>query len=153
MWDEQAAEIRLSHVIIGIIFTSLALLAIYVLWKWCCDENTSESSKRKGPIQMTAVYAHEIEPGIVVLQSEDGELFRILKEYDSLKNGPYGSFNTDQPRRLGSNASGCSVSASSPYVPAYLKVQSQTQPSAPPAGLPLDTAVLDRSPPPYGVTY
>ncbi|KAK3598013.1 hypothetical protein CHS0354_042368 [Potamilus streckersoni] len=153
MWDEQAAEIRLSHVIIVIFVTSLVFLSIYILWKWCFDENTSESSKRKGELQMTAVYAHEIEPGIVVLQSEDGELFRILKEYDYLKNGPYGSFNTNQPRQMASNASVRSVSASSPYVPAYLTVHSQTQPSAPPAGLPLDTAGSGRSPPPYGVTY
>ena len=41
---------------------------------------------------MQAVYAHELEPGIVVLQSEDGEYFRILKEYDSNKRNAYGSF-------------------------------------------------------------
>ena len=40
---------------------------------------------------MQAVYAHEIEPGIVVLQSEDGEYFKILKEYDSTKRNAYGS--------------------------------------------------------------
>lgn len=46
---------------------------------------------------MKPVYAHEIEPGIVVLQSESGDYFKILKEYDMKAGNLYGSLSCTKP--------------------------------------------------------
>lgn len=46
---------------------------------------------------MKPVYAHEIEPGIVVLQSENGDYFKILKEYDMKTGNMYGSLSCTRP--------------------------------------------------------
>ncbi|WAR02905.1 hypothetical protein MAR_009466 [Mya arenaria] len=46
---------------------------------------------------MKPVYAHEIEPGIVVLQNENGDYFKILKEYDMKGGNQYGSLSCTKP--------------------------------------------------------
>ena len=84
-------QYKLSNLLFGLLLIGLIFLGLYILWRWCSDNEEKEAGKKNEKLNMQAVYAHEIEPGIVVLQSEDGEYFRILKEYDSAKRNGYGS--------------------------------------------------------------
>ncbi|KAH3875489.1 hypothetical protein DPMN_038756 [Dreissena polymorpha] len=64
----------------------------------CVDRSKAESQNANKSVTsdrmfMRPVYAHEIEPGIVVLQSENGDYFKILKEYDMKQGNQYGSLS------------------------------------------------------------
>ena len=96
-------QYKLSNVLFSIFIIVLCSLGLYILWRWCKHKEKEEfTKKRKAGIEEPesetdtsdpeAVYAHEIEPGIIVLQSEDGEYFKIVKECDSNKAKAYGSF-------------------------------------------------------------
>ncbi|KAL8603039.1 hypothetical protein ACOMHN_051916 [Nucella lapillus] len=68
------------------------------------------------------LYAMEIEPGTVVLQSPYGDMFRVLREYDSVTQN-------------GTSTSGLPPGTSFPvhYIPAYTRAHVQNpQASAPP---------------------
>ncbi|CAL1540309.1 unnamed protein product [Lymnaea stagnalis] len=67
------------------------------------------------------LYALELEPGIVVLQSEDGEFFRILREYDCADRTGNGSKVPEHPNSTPDNR----------YIPSYTTAYYQTRPSAP----------------------
>ncbi|RUS91870.1 hypothetical protein EGW08_000441, partial [Elysia chlorotica] len=77
--------------------------------------------EKKVGTPIATLYAMEIEPGTVVLQSEDGEFFRILREYDKVERTGYGSVCREMP----------SCSADNQYVPPYTRAHYQTKPSAP----------------------
>ncbi|GFS20774.1 hypothetical protein ElyMa_006907300 [Elysia marginata] len=137
---------QLANLLLAFLVTSVFVFLLYWLWTWPCSEQGKGFGSDKprkydslqlspGPapagIPVATLYAMEIEPGTVVLQSEDGEFFRILREFDKVERpGGYGSM-TREP--TGS-------SMANQYVPSYTRAHYQTRPalsnatpSAPPA--------------------
>lgn len=93
---------KLSNLLFGILLFGFCMLALYALCKWC-NENSNEtqtSKKENERLVMKPVYAHEIEPGIVILQNEEGDYFKILKEYDSKSDNLYGSVSCTRPEMI-----------------------------------------------------
>lgn len=88
---------ELSTALFWLVLLTFSVVTIYVLWRWCQEERNKSSTKENEKMVMKPVYAHEIEPGIVILQSEDGEYFKILKEYNPKTDQTYGSLFTGQP--------------------------------------------------------
>ena len=84
------AQYTLSNLLFAVLVVGLVFLGLYILWRWCSDEQPDQNTK-KDKCLMQSVYAHEIEPGLFVLQSEGGEYFKILREYDGSKRNAYGS--------------------------------------------------------------
>ncbi|KAK7476172.1 hypothetical protein BaRGS_00032596 [Batillaria attramentaria] len=137
----------LGHLILIFIIVGCLVFAIYWFWIWPCDGDTEHRARvtsragNEGRVislgehenpggrgvsgEGVVLYAMELEPGLVVLQDQDGELFRILQECDSVKH-------------QGSTTSGLPPGTSFPvhYIPSYTRAHVQTRPSAP--QLPLD---------------
>jgi hypothetical protein len=93
---------KMSNLLFGILLFGFCILVLYALCKWC-NENSSESQSNKKEnerLMMKPVYAHEIEPGIVILQNEEGDYFKILKEYDSKSDNLYGSVACTRPEMM-----------------------------------------------------
>ncbi|KAL4224800.1 hypothetical protein ACF0H5_015496 [Mactra antiquata] len=88
---------ELSTALLWIVFLTFSVVIIYVLWKWCQEERNKSNTNENERMIMKPVYAHEIEPGIVILQSEEGEYFKILKEYNPRLDKTYGSVFTEGP--------------------------------------------------------
>lgn len=105
---------------------ALCLILFYLFWKACCSDKKKDDYQenfREQVRQQTvtpALFAQEIEPGIVVLQNQDGDIFRVLYEYDAIKNNQPGNNPTPGQR------------STLHYIPQYTRVHYQTQPSAPP---------------------
>ncbi|GFO38811.1 hypothetical protein PoB_006531600 [Plakobranchus ocellatus] len=125
---------QLANLLLAFIVAAVFIFILYWLWTCPCrDENLgnkADNSRKYNTIltgtPVATLYAMEIEPGTVVLQSEDGEFFRILREYDTLGRTGYGSVAPEMP----------SCSADNQYVPSYTRAHYQTKPSAP--SLPLE---------------
>ena len=123
-WEDHNSQ----NMVIAFIGLIMFVLLIVYIWKCCkCDEEDKPSTDYALPLQqrqqipIVPCYAHELEPGLVVLQSQDGEYFRILQEYDSTKlpKPPMGATgSTSQPLQ---------------YIPQFTRAHFQThmQPSAP----------------------
>ena len=142
-WEDHNSQ----NMIIAFIGLIMFVLLIVYVWKCCkCDEEDRPSTGYPPPTQqrqqipIVPCYAHELEPGLVVLQSQDGEYFRILQEYDSTKlpKPPMGATgSTSQPLQ---------------YIPQFTRAHFQThmQPSAPVSE---QTQLIDlgtpERPPPY----
>ncbi|XP_070183640.1 uncharacterized protein [Littorina saxatilis] len=134
----------LGHLIVIFILLGCAIFVIYWLWVYPCGmgdtqeegvtsrqngrcgrvisrPETTSSSPGHGKGEDVILYALELEPGTIILQSPNGDLFRILQECDSVAN-------------RGSPTSGLPPGASVPvhYIPAYTRAHVQTYPSAPP---------------------
>ena len=92
-------QYKLSNLLFGLLLIGLIFLGLYILWKWCSEEDQDKKTK-KDKFNMQPVYAHEIEPGLIVLQSEDGEYFKILREYDTSKRNAYGSLTPQSQQSL-----------------------------------------------------
>jgi hypothetical protein len=124
------AGFQLSHLLVAFMIVATFFFVLYWLWNWPCgnesngndDEETCRSSGPRTSLPtLTPVYATEIEPGIVILQSEDGEFFRILREYDAADKTGHGSTSPE----LSSSESG------NRYMLSYTRAHYQTRPSAP----------------------
>lgn len=86
------------NLLVGILLATLSAVLFYYLWRWCNGADEKKKANNSRRLTMKPVYAQEIEPGIVVLQSEDGEYFKILKEYDMTQTGNrYGSLAITRP--------------------------------------------------------
>ena len=134
-------QLKLSNLLFGLLLIGLIFLGLYILWRWCSDEDKDKDSKsKKDKLNMQAVYAHEIEPGLVVLQSEDGEYFRILREYDSSKRNTYGALTEQETSQIRINDSGS-------YLAPALNV-ARVQVHAPQATAPPLMALSENSSPP-----
>lgn len=60
------------------------ILVLYLITKMCsCDDDNDQTSKGLQHFPGNPVFAHELTPGTIVLQSANGEYFRILQEYSS----------------------------------------------------------------------
>ncbi|CAC5394955.1 unnamed protein product [Mytilus coruscus] len=118
-WEDYNNQ-NMLVVFIGLVM--IIVLLVY-LWRCCkCDEDTPGTTitPARQQIPLVPCYAHEIEPGLVVLQSPDGEYFRILQEYDATKlpKQPTASNGLPQPLH---------------FVPQFTRAHYQThaQPTAP----------------------
>ncbi|XP_076439155.1 uncharacterized protein LOC143278028 [Babylonia areolata] len=124
---------ELSHLVVLFILLGLALFILYWLWEYpctaqgpgltspaCTSGRVISRPEAERPGEMV-LYATEIEPGTVVLQTPSGDLFRVLREYDAVTNS-------------GSPTSGLPPATSFPvhYIPAYTRAHVQNQASAPP---------------------
>lgn len=101
------------------------VLFLYLLIKLCLSDEEEEDTKQKKETKLypvTPVFAHELTPGTIVLQSPDGEYFRILHEYNSHHNGP--------PENHGGSTS-VTGSGDPGHVRRIEHAHSQTRPSAP----------------------
>ncbi|KAH3875488.1 hypothetical protein DPMN_038754 [Dreissena polymorpha] len=104
--SERESQFTLASVLFGLSFLGLILLGIYFLYKMCTDQSKSQNANQSvtsDRMFMKPVYAHEIEPGIVVLQSENGDYFKILKEYDMKQGNQYGSLSHSAPETTSHN--------------------------------------------------
>ncbi|XP_025081998.1 uncharacterized protein LOC112556835 [Pomacea canaliculata] len=127
----------LGHLILAFVIVGIFALIVYCLWAWPCGENCREQPLEGRVIPYPGrgtkvhdlglreqdaclMYAMELEPGTFILESSDGELFRVLHEYDSLAN-------------QGTPSRGFPAGAVVPvhYIPAYTRAHVQTRPSAP----------------------
>lgn len=74
--------------ILMIAFGAIVLvLVLYLITKVCaCDDDDEHTSKCPQPFPGNPIFAHELTPGTIVLQSANGEYFRILHEYSSTHN-------------------------------------------------------------------
>ncbi|CAG5117039.1 unnamed protein product [Candidula unifasciata] len=120
------AGFQLGHLLLAFIIISTFCLVLYYLWTWPCGKNAGvdgSQSRKSNTLLPTLkpLYALELEPGIVVLQSEDGEFFRILREYDSADKTGNGSTSLEHP----------SSDANNRYLLSYTRAHYQTRPSAP----------------------
>lgn len=97
LFAEQTVMIRLSNLLFGLLWIGFGLLVLYAICKWCGEDEKDKKPKDTDRLMMKPVYAHEIEPGIVILQNEEGDYFKILKEYDSNKDNMYGSVSCTKP--------------------------------------------------------
>ena len=96
-WREDYSSQNMIVVFIGMI---MVIVVIIYIWKCCkCDEDKpgAEVSPQQQQVPLVPCYAHELEPGLVVLQSPDGEYFRILQEYDATKHPRMPLPNSSQP--------------------------------------------------------
>ncbi|OWF45219.1 uncharacterized protein LOC110457316 [Mizuhopecten yessoensis] len=122
-WDNS-----LQNSFVAIIGLAMFLVLVAFLWK-CCDwvEEKPNPNIPKQSFPLTPVYAHELEPGLVVLQSQDGEFFRILQEYDANKtcNGRTNPAAACADPPIGETTI--------QYIPQYTRPFYQNQPTAPPA--------------------
>ncbi|KAK6184666.1 hypothetical protein SNE40_007095 [Patella caerulea] len=138
------AGIRMDHLIFIFCGLGLILFIIYLMWNSQCSVDKSESEETKEIVKPSPIFAYELEPGIVVMQSKDGEFFRILHEYDSSTRGTknYGSSSSSQYIQMDPSPVH--------YIPHYTRPVLQTQPSAP-----LSPDLMDigpsgsEQPPPY----
>ncbi|XP_062579592.1 uncharacterized protein LOC134241569 [Saccostrea cucullata] len=132
----------------GYLMTVVGILAFvllfYVLFKLCTsDEDEKSQQKPLSVYPLTPVFAHELTPGIIVLQSADGEYFRILHEYSSTND--VNQANQNKPM-MTSSSTGISRSG------VLENAQTQTRPSAPE---PVDDLLMNIhepvtiQPPPY----
>lgn len=135
-WDDFNSQ----NMIIAFIGLIMLVVIIAYVWKCCkCDDETpsSETPPQRQQIPLVPCYAHEIEPGLVVLQSPDGEYFRILQEYDA----------TQYPKPIRVIGG---TSQPLQYIPQFTRAHYQTQPSAPVSE---QTHLIDfganEHPPPY----
>ncbi|KAK3768480.1 hypothetical protein RRG08_060842 [Elysia crispata] len=127
---------QLANLLLAFIVSSTFIFVLYWLWTCPCKDHDKENElgnprkyttllpERVGT-PVATLYAMEIEPGTVVLQSEDGEFFRILREYDKVERTGYGSVSREM----------ANCSAANQYVPSYTRAHYQTKPSAPPSHL------------------
>ncbi|XP_067653972.1 uncharacterized protein [Haliotis asinina] len=135
----------LSHLIAAFIVTAVFAFVVYLLWDCSCKRKEDQERQRLSPgsqrIDTKTMYALELEPGIVLLQSQDGEFFRILHEYDAVKHAR--DYGTAPPG--GVALQGQTIH----YIPNYTRAHMQTQASAPQP--PEELMVWDgqTSPPPY----
>ncbi|XP_059147515.1 uncharacterized protein LOC131935164 [Physella acuta] len=126
--DITVAGFQFGHLILAFLISAIFLFILYWLWTCPCREEEEPKSHRTIlPAQaVKPLYALELEPGIVVLQSEDGEFFRILREYDSADRTGNGCKAPELP----------SCSSENRYIPSYTHAHYQTQPSGVPAYTP-----------------
>ncbi|BFZ03833.1 hypothetical protein BsWGS_06871 [Bradybaena similaris] len=126
------AGFQLGHLLVAFVIITTFCLVLYFLWTWPCgnqNSNTCSGGRRSSTSNtllptLTPLYALEIEPGIVVLQSEDGEFFRILREYDSADKTGHGSTSQEHP----------SCEADNRYLLSYTRGHYQTRATAPHLG-------------------
>ncbi|XP_045183838.2 uncharacterized protein LOC123542198 [Mercenaria mercenaria] len=97
---DQQVMFKMSNLLFGLLLIGFCLLAFYALCKWCSENSNETKPKETEKLMMKPVYAHEIEPGIVILQNEEGDYFKILKEYDSNKDNLYGSVSCTRPEMM-----------------------------------------------------
>ncbi|XP_064596509.1 uncharacterized protein LOC135463117 [Liolophura sinensis] len=140
LYEVEELRVRLGNLLLMTAVIITGLFMLFILWKLCfADEGETPGKQPRGTPQ--AVYAHEIEPGFVVLQSQDGQFFRILQEYSEAKwnrpsgrHGPVtGSENNAPLTRTDSSSTwrGVSEAEATVYAPHYTSAHYQTQPSAP----------------------
>jgi hypothetical protein len=99
------------------------VLLVYLLFKLCIsDDEDDVKQKETRYYPVTPVFAHELTPGTIVLQSPDGEYFRILHEYNSHHNSA--------PENRGGSTS-VTESGDSGHVRKIEHAHTQTRPSAP----------------------
>ncbi|XP_061170970.1 uncharacterized protein LOC133180472 [Saccostrea echinata] len=120
------------------------VLLFYILFKLCTsDEDEKSQQKQPNVYPLTPVFAHELTPGIIVLQSADGEYFRILHEYSS-------KHDVNRINQNGNVMTSSSTGTSHSRV--LENAQTQTRPSAP---VPVDDLLMNIhepvtiQPPPY----
>lgn len=143
--DYRINGFSLPHLLIIGIILGFAIFIFYWLWTYPCSSEEPRSVvaplhsgyERVVPLQEVApsyccqrekqgqgvcvLYAMEIEPGTIVLQSQNGELFRVLQELDSVAIS-------------GSPTAGLPPGSVVPvhYLPSCTRPHMQTRPSAPP---------------------
>ncbi|KAH9502570.1 hypothetical protein Btru_069031 [Bulinus truncatus] len=126
--DFKVGAFDFDNLLLAFIISVSFMFVLYWLWTWPCS--ATEEVQRKPAVHCRTVLplqtlkpliAFELEPGIVVLQSEDGEFFRILREYDTADRTGNGSKAPELPNCTPENR----------YIPSYTKGYYQTQPSAP----------------------
>ncbi|ESO89722.1 hypothetical protein LOTGIDRAFT_234125 [Lottia gigantea] len=140
---------RLDGMIFIFCGLGLLLFVVYLLWNSQCSSKTPDMDERqKEIIKPSHLFAYELEPGVVVMQSKDGEFFRILHEYDPETRGTkhYGA----SPQTV--QMEGTPVH----YIPHYTRPVLQTQATAPNADLmdlrqPFSDNYVSQ-PPPYSPT-
>lgn len=88
---------KLSNMLFGLLIIGFCLLGLYIICRLCNENDKPSKPKENERLMMKPVYAHEIEPGIVILQNEEGDYFKILKEYDSKTDNMYGSVSCTKP--------------------------------------------------------
>lgn len=89
---------KLGNMLFGLLIIGLCLLGLYIICKLCNENDKPPKPNENERLMMKPVYAHEIEPGIVILQNEEGDYFKILKEYDSKTDNMYGSVSCTKPK-------------------------------------------------------
>lgn len=150
-WIETIDDSRMENFYVSMIGLAMVLILIVFIWHCCgTNEDKHEVLPTKQVVPMkTAVFMHELEPGLVILQSQDGEFFRILQEYDSVKH----HYSSPCPGACGSSNQGQGQSTLH-YIPQYTRPHYQTHPSAPPVA-PINQDLIDielgttTHPPPY----
>lgn len=143
-WDN-----GLQNFFVALIGLGMFLVLITFLWQ-CCECVSDDERLPHAPIQsfpVTPIFAHELEPGLVVLQSQDGEYFRILQECDA--NSLFkGRTNVNPP---GACAAAPIGESTIQYIPQYTRPCYQNQPTAPPcrpdADCLIDVSVSAATPP------
>ena len=143
----------MDSLFISLAAAGLCVLLIAVVMQ-CCKDNVAEDlppPQNKFPLM--PVYAHELEPGLVVLQNQDGSYFRILQEYDStMQKARYARGSV-----VDMNGASCSnvtplQRSTIQYIPQYTRPHYQTRPTAPPSSPPAENLIdidLTEHPPPY----
>lgn len=141
----QVAGFQLSHLLLAFVLAASFIFLLYWLWTWPCKDKDGSASDENKPIlpkqTVKPIYALELEPGIVVLQSEDGEFFRILREYDSAEKRGKGLSKEEKSAdyqemmpltRSQHGARHDEDEDSQLILPSYTQACYQTGPSAPP---------------------
>ncbi|KAI8797340.1 hypothetical protein BgiBS90_002517 [Biomphalaria glabrata] len=125
MEDFRIGTFSFGNLFLAFVISALFMVLLYWLWTWPCSGETEQKLLPSRTIlssqTVKPLYALEIEPGIVILQSEDGEFFRILREYDSADRTGSGSRAPELPTCTPENR----------YIPSYTRGYYQTQPTAP----------------------
>ncbi|XP_005092457.1 uncharacterized protein LOC101860237 [Aplysia californica] len=128
----QVAGFQLAHLLLAFVLSASFVFLLYWLWTWPCGESSQGATATRCdtvlPRQtVKPLYALELEPGIVVLQSEDGSFFRILREYESADKRGHGMAAHELPP----GGAGANGQSGHYYLPSYTKAHFQTQPTAP----------------------
>ena len=151
---------RLKHessygiMMLAVGFLALILVVCFIIKLCFCGDEDDPPKQDLKSYSGTPIFAHELTPGTIVLQSANGEYFRILHEYSSSQNvnsglngGCSSSSATRAPSAIYSDPSSRRVGIE--------QAHTQTRPSAPPLGY--DTLMNSYTPvmlqpPPYNET-
>jgi len=144
----EVAGFQLSHLLLAFVLGASFIFLLYWLWNCPCKSKQADGAsngEENKPIlpkqSVKPIYALELEPGTVVLQSEDGEFFRILREYESADQRGH-SLSAQEARPLGGSYQGgvAGGTQEQPILPSYTQACYQTMPSAPLPSTPLPSA-------------
>ncbi|XP_041355675.1 uncharacterized protein LOC121373238 [Gigantopelta aegis] len=130
------------HLLGAVMVAGICAIIIYSLWDCCNQDESPTNSPRDERVVVNQLYATELEPGLVVLQSQDGAYFRILQECESAE------FRNERPGTSGNKQTFLNGDPVT-YIPRNTRTEVRNVATAP---QPSDENLMawNVQPPPYG---